>query len=202
MTASNDQPCGWKIVGSRPRSASRPASPAFDEWRCTRTASAGGRGGQAPNLEERGRLGAVGRPVHVHPAGGQDVLDEVAVGRARNDDAQAPPDLVGHEVGHITADTAVGRLADVEHRMSVARPRQRLALLSRRAPRSGRSGARRCSIVGPVIDLHSHILPGIDDGVRTMDEACDLAYTAALDGVTVIAATPHVRADHQTRRPR
>ena len=49
-----------------------------------------------------------------------------------------------------------------------------------------------------MIDLHSHILPGIDDGVRTLDEACDLAYTAAVDGVKVIAATPHVRADHPT----
>ena len=49
-----------------------------------------------------------------------------------------------------------------------------------------------------MIDLHSHILPGIDDGVRTLDEACDLAYTAAAEGVKVIAATPHVRADHPT----
>ena len=49
-----------------------------------------------------------------------------------------------------------------------------------------------------MIDLHSHILPGIDDGVRSLDEACDLAYMAAVDGVTVIAATPHVRADFPT----
>lgn len=34
--------------------------------------------------------------------------------------------------------------------------------------------------------------------MRTLDEACDLAYTAALDGVKVIAATPHVRGDHPT----
>lgn len=49
-----------------------------------------------------------------------------------------------------------------------------------------------------MIDLHSHILPGLDDGVRTLGEACDLAYAAAADGVKVIAATPHVRADHPT----
>ncbi|MEK6274235.1 MAG: CpsB/CapC family capsule biosynthesis tyrosine phosphatase [Actinomycetota bacterium] len=49
-----------------------------------------------------------------------------------------------------------------------------------------------------MIDLHSHILPGLDDGVRTLDEACDLAYTAAAEGVEVMAATPHVRADYPT----
>jgi protein-tyrosine phosphatase len=49
-----------------------------------------------------------------------------------------------------------------------------------------------------VIDLHSHVLPGLDDGVRTLDEACDLAVSAAADGVTTIAATPHVRADYPT----
>jgi protein-tyrosine phosphatase len=49
-----------------------------------------------------------------------------------------------------------------------------------------------------VIDLHSHILPGLDDGVRTLDEACDLAYAAVAEGIQVIAATPHVRADYPT----
>jgi protein-tyrosine phosphatase len=49
-----------------------------------------------------------------------------------------------------------------------------------------------------VIDLHSHVLPGLDDGVRSLNEACDLAASAAADGVTTIAATPHVRADYPT----
>jgi protein-tyrosine phosphatase len=50
-----------------------------------------------------------------------------------------------------------------------------------------------------VIDLHSHILPGLDDGARTIEEARELARRAAADGVTAIAATPHVRADFPTR---
>jgi protein-tyrosine phosphatase len=50
-----------------------------------------------------------------------------------------------------------------------------------------------------VIDLHSHILPGLDDGARTLEEARELARQAAADGVTVVAATPHVRADYPTR---
>jgi protein-tyrosine phosphatase len=49
-----------------------------------------------------------------------------------------------------------------------------------------------------VIDLHSHILPGIDDGVETIEEARELARAAVAEGVTAIAATPHVRADYPT----
>lgn len=50
-----------------------------------------------------------------------------------------------------------------------------------------------------MIDLHSHILPGLDDGSRTVEDARELARRAAEDGVTAIAATPHVRADYPTR---
>lgn len=50
-----------------------------------------------------------------------------------------------------------------------------------------------------MLDLHSHILPGIDDGVRTFAEALELAAAASADGVEAIAATPHVRDDYPTR---
>jgi protein-tyrosine phosphatase len=50
-----------------------------------------------------------------------------------------------------------------------------------------------------VIDLHSHILPGLDDGSRTVEDARALAQRAAEDGVTAIAATPHVRSDYPTQ---
>jgi protein-tyrosine phosphatase len=49
-----------------------------------------------------------------------------------------------------------------------------------------------------VIDLHSHILPGVDDGVATVEESLELARAAAADGVEAIAATPHVRDDYPT----
>ncbi len=49
-----------------------------------------------------------------------------------------------------------------------------------------------------VIDLHCHILPGLDDGARSISEARDLARAAAADGITAIAATPHVRDDYPT----
>ena len=49
-----------------------------------------------------------------------------------------------------------------------------------------------------MIDLHTHILPGLDDGARTLDEALDMARAFVADGVTAIAATPHVRDDYPT----
>lgn len=49
-----------------------------------------------------------------------------------------------------------------------------------------------------MIDLHTHVLPGVDDGARTLDEARVLALDLASQGVTVVAATPHVRDDYPT----
>jgi protein-tyrosine phosphatase len=47
-----------------------------------------------------------------------------------------------------------------------------------------------------VIDLHTHVLPGIDDGPDTMEESVELARVAAANGTTVLVATPHVTYDH------
>jgi protein-tyrosine phosphatase len=43
-----------------------------------------------------------------------------------------------------------------------------------------------------MIDLHCHILPGIDDGSRSWDESVEMARIAAADGITDIVATPHI----------
>lgn len=53
-----------------------------------------------------------------------------------------------------------------------------------------------------MIDLHSHVLPGIDDGASDLGEALELGGAAAAGGTRVLAATPHVRADHPGVRPR
>ncbi|MFC6465180.1 tyrosine-protein phosphatase [Marinilactibacillus sp. GCM10026970] len=42
-----------------------------------------------------------------------------------------------------------------------------------------------------MIDLHCHILPGIDDGAKTIDESLQMAKTAVQEGITHIVATPH-----------
>jgi protein-tyrosine phosphatase len=49
-----------------------------------------------------------------------------------------------------------------------------------------------------VIDLHSHILPGLDDGAQDDVESLAIARAMADDGVRVVAATPHVRDDYPT----
>lgn len=42
-----------------------------------------------------------------------------------------------------------------------------------------------------MIDLHCHILPGVDDGAQDLDEALEMARLAAHSGVRTIVATPH-----------
>ncbi len=42
-----------------------------------------------------------------------------------------------------------------------------------------------------MIDLHCHILPGVDDGAASDEESLAMARLAVESGVTAIAATPH-----------
>lgn len=50
-----------------------------------------------------------------------------------------------------------------------------------------------------MIDLHSHILYGIDDGSASLDESLAMCRMAAADGVTHIVATPHSPASSASR---
>ena len=43
-----------------------------------------------------------------------------------------------------------------------------------------------------MIDLHCHILPGMDDGPETMREAIQMARAAVDDGIYTLVATPHI----------
>jgi protein-tyrosine phosphatase len=43
-----------------------------------------------------------------------------------------------------------------------------------------------------MIDLHSHILPGIDDGAKTLDMSLEMARMAVADGIHTMACTPHI----------
>lgn len=43
-----------------------------------------------------------------------------------------------------------------------------------------------------MIDLHTHILPGLDDGPGAMENSLELARQAAAGGTVALAATPHV----------
>lgn len=45
---------------------------------------------------------------------------------------------------------------------------------------------------GGMIDLHSHILPGIDDGAPDLETSLAMARAWVADGVTTLACTPHI----------
>jgi protein-tyrosine phosphatase len=47
-----------------------------------------------------------------------------------------------------------------------------------------------------MIDLHSHVLPGVDDGPADLDGSLALLRAAAAAGTETIVATPHVREDY------
>jgi protein-tyrosine phosphatase len=42
-----------------------------------------------------------------------------------------------------------------------------------------------------MIDLHCHILPGLDDGARSVEESLSMAKIALRDGIHTVVATPH-----------
>ena len=43
-----------------------------------------------------------------------------------------------------------------------------------------------------MIDIHAHILPGVDDGAKNWDQTLQMARLAVEDGITVMVATPHL----------
>lgn len=47
---------------------------------------------------------------------------------------------------------------------------------------------------GKRVDLHCHLLPAVDDGPRTMDEAIELARLFVADGICSATTTPHADA--------
>ncbi len=50
-----------------------------------------------------------------------------------------------------------------------------------------------------MIDLHCHILAGVDDGPVNLADSVAMARQGAEDGIALICATPHIRHDHDVR---
>jgi protein-tyrosine phosphatase len=48
----------------------------------------------------------------------------------------------------------------------------------------------------PFVDIHCHVLPGIDDGASSLEEALVMAEMAVADGIATIIATPHQLGNH------
>jgi len=54
------------------------------------------------------------------------------------------------------------------------------------------------STASGLVDMHFHILPGVDDGPETLADSLALAAAALQDGTRAVVATPHVRHDFVT----
>ncbi|QBA65586.1 tyrosine-protein phosphatase [Muriicola soli] len=52
------------------------------------------------------------------------------------------------------------------------------------------------------VDIHNHILPGIDDGAKTVEESMALIKEFELFGVTNFIATPHIMNDYYPNTPK
>jgi len=47
-----------------------------------------------------------------------------------------------------------------------------------------------------MVDLHCHILPGIDDGAQTIEDSLAMAEDAIRDGIACVVATPHASSEY------
>jgi protein-tyrosine phosphatase len=47
-----------------------------------------------------------------------------------------------------------------------------------------------------MVDVHCHILPGLDDGPENIAESLEMAETAIADGITHVVATPHCSTEY------
>ena len=47
-----------------------------------------------------------------------------------------------------------------------------------------------------MVDIHCHILPELDDGARSLEEAVQMAEMAIEDGITHVVATPHANSEY------
>ena len=52
-----------------------------------------------------------------------------------------------------------------------------------------------------IIDIHSHIIPCVDDGARSMEQSLKMLEIAASEGITGMIATPHQKADRKCVTP-
>jgi protein-tyrosine phosphatase len=43
-----------------------------------------------------------------------------------------------------------------------------------------------------MIDIHAHILPGVDDGAQNWEQSLEMAQMAVKDGIRIMVATPHL----------
>jgi len=48
-----------------------------------------------------------------------------------------------------------------------------------------------------MVDIHCHILPELDDGAKSLEEAVQMAEMAVEDGITHVVGTPHANSEYR-----
>ena len=52
-----------------------------------------------------------------------------------------------------------------------------------------------------ITDIHSHLIPGIDDGVKSMEESIDMIRAFSMLGFKKLVTTPHIMSDYFKNTP-
>ena len=52
-----------------------------------------------------------------------------------------------------------------------------------------------------MIDIHSHLLPGVDDGSKSIEQSVPILQRFGVDGVTTLVCTPHLNASQIASAP-
>ena len=89
--------------------------------------------------------------------------------------------------GHSRDDILQGSMTCFPRRVGPPRAHSTMAL------------SENVGLPAPVIDLHCHILPGIDDGPRAIEDSLALARAAAAAGTATVVATSHVSWEYPNR---
>lgn len=53
----------------------------------------------------------------------------------------------------------------------------------------------------PLIDIHCHVMPGVDDGSRDMESSLEMLRIAEKDGISYMILTPHYKPMHHNVSP-
>lgn len=102
--------------------------------------------------------------------------------------------MVSHSVGCL-----IGREEAARRRATLADTKAVIGLA--KSPLASGLAPAPCRFTALLIDLHCHILPGIDDGPDDLRSSLELARVLSDEGVRTVAATPHLRDDYPEVHP-
>ncbi len=75
-------------------------------------------------------------------------------------------------------------------------PRASLDSVHQRCLQGGRTPLLAMLPLGAMVDLHHHLLPGLDDGAADLATAVEMARIAQADGITHVVCTPHASSQY------